>query len=211
MRTADSGNGNQKAYLAEVDQSVFEIITAEATFDRRAAATGGANSLTFEIVNGILEDQVERGILSDQSLTDTVRQAVIKARRGQGAFRKNVEAVEDRCRLTGITNPALLIASHIKPWRLCETAAERLDGMNGLLLTPDADLLFDRGFISFGEEADVMVSKRVDRHDLRRLGFEQLAIDRFGFEEAPAMWRTEAFTPSQQRYLAYHRTEIFVG
>lgn len=208
---SDSGNGNQKAYLAEVDQSVFEIITAAATFDRRAASVGGANSLTFEIVNGILEDQVEQRISSDRSLTDTVRQAVINARRGQGAFRKNVESVETRCRLTGITNPTLLIASHIKPWRLCETAAERLDGMNGLLLTPDADLLFDRGFISFGEGAEVMVSKRVDKYDLRRLGFEELAIERLGFEEAPAIWKTDSFAQSQQRYLAYHRAEIFVA
>jgi hypothetical protein len=208
---AETGNGNQKAYLAEIDQSVFEIISAATTFDRRAAAIGGANSLTFEIVNDILEDQVERRILNDRSLSDTVRKAVISARRGQGSFRKNVEAVEARCRLTGITNPTLLIASHIKPWRLCGTAAERLDGMNGLLVTPDADLLFDRGFITFGEDADVMVSKRVDKRDLRRLGFEQLAIERFGFEEAPSVWRTDTFAPDQQRYLAYHRAEIFVG
>ncbi|CAN7241291.1 HNH endonuclease [Phenylobacterium sp. LjRoot219] len=208
---AETGNGNQKAYLAEVDRSVFEIITDRATFDRRAAAIGGANSLTFEIVNEILEDQVERRISSDRSLDDTVRQALINARRGQGAFRKNVEGVESRCRLTGVTNPMFLIASHIKPWRLCGTAAERLDGMNGLLLTPDADLLFDRGFITFGEDAGVMVSKRVDKHDLRRLGFDQLTVDRFGFEEAPSIWKTDTFAPDQQRYLAYHRAEIFVG
>jgi hypothetical protein len=207
----ETGNGNQKAYLAEIDQSVFEIIATNATFDRRAVAIGGANSLTFEIVNDILEDQVERRIASDLSLSDTIRQAVINARRGQGAFRKNVEAVETRCRLTGITNPTLLIASHIKPWRLCGTAAERLDGMNGLLLTPDADLLFDRGFITFGEDADVIVSKRVDKYDLRRLGFEQLAIERFGFEEASSGWKTDTFASDQQRYLAYHRAEIFVG
>lgn len=207
----ETGNGNQKAYLAEIDESVFEIITEVATFDRRAAATGGANSLTFEIVNGMLEDQVERRIASDRSLDDTVREALIGARRGQGVFRKNVEAVESRCRLTGVANPMLLIASHIKPWRLCTTGAERLDGMNGLLLTPDADWLFDRGFISFGEEADVMVSKRMDRHDLSRLGFTELITERFGFEEAPASWKTQAFAPDQQRYLAYHRAEIFVS
>jgi hypothetical protein len=207
----ESGNGNQKAYLAEVDQAVFEIIVAHATFDQRAAAMGGANSLTFEIVNQILEDEVERQISTDRALSETTRQAMISARRGQGTFRNNVEAVETRCRLTGITNPMLLIASHIKPWRLCRTAAERLDGMNGLLLTPDADLLFDRGFITFGEDADVKVSKRVDEHDLHRLGFEQLAIENFGFNEAPAVWKTDTFAPDQQRYLAFHRAQIFVS
>lgn len=208
---ADSGNGNQKAYLAEIDRSVFDVIATATTFDRRTVAIGGANSLTFDIVNEILEDQVEKHILGDRSLSDTVRQAVISARRGQGAFRKNVETVENRCRLTGITNPTLLIASHIKPWRLCGTAAERLDGMNGLLLTPDADLLFDRGFITFGDDAGVMVSNRVDKHDLRRLGFDQLGNTYFGFQEAGSVWKTEAFAPEQQRYLAYHRAEVFVG
>ena len=47
--------------------------------------------------------------------------------------------------------------------------------MNGLLLTPDADLLFDRGFISFEDDGDVLVSRRIDREDLRRLGFQDLA------------------------------------
>lgn len=81
--------------------------------------------------------------------------------------------------------------------------------MNGELLAPDADLLFDRG--SFGEDADVMVSKRVDKRDLRRLGFEQLALKHFGFEEAPAIWMADTFAPLQQRYLAYHRAEVLIG
>ncbi|HEX3367894.1 HNH endonuclease signature motif containing protein [Phenylobacterium sp.] len=113
--------------------------------------------------------------------------------------------------ITGITNPTLLIASHIKPWRLCATSNERLDGMNGLLLTPDADLLFDRGFISFKDDGETLVSPRVDKFDLRRLGFAELAIERFGFEEAPAVWRTESFAPRQCGYLDYHRREVFVA
>jgi predicted restriction endonuclease len=80
--------------------------------------------------------------------------------------------------MTGIANPTLLKASHIKPWRA--PAAERLDGMNGLLLTADADLLFDRGFISFSDEGEVLVSPRVEASDLRRLGFEQLTWSQFG-------------------------------
>ncbi|WP_334164715.1 HNH endonuclease [Phenylobacterium sp.] len=206
-----SGDGNQKAYLAEVDHAVFELLAAHGTFDQFALSRGGANSLSFEIVNEILEDAVEQQIASDTLLDETERQAIIRARRGQGRFRSNVEKIEYACRLTGVTNPVLLIASHIKPWRVCETANERLDGMNGLLLTPDADLLFDRGFISFAETGEVLVSPRVDKSDLRRLGFDQLAIERFGFEEAPAVWKTESFAPGQQRYLGYHRAQVFVS
>jgi len=206
-----SGAGNQKAYLAAIPQAVFETVVASAAFSRGALAHGGANSLTFDVVTELLDDAVEHRIADDLQLEDTIRKSVILARRGQGVFRSNVERVEHACRLTGITNPSLLIASHIRPWRLCSSAQERLDGMNGLLLTPDADHLFDRGFISFEDDGEVRVSERVDRADLRRLGFEQLARARFGVAEAPAVWRTDGFTQQQQDYLAYHRSEVFVS
>ena len=83
--------------------------------------------------------------------------------------------------------------------------------MNGLLLTPDADHLFDRGFISFKDDGEVMVSPRVNRDDLRRLGFEQLSWQRFGVAEAPAAWGTGAFEPLQRGYLAHHRADVFVS
>jgi len=205
-----SGYGNQKAYLARVTKAVFDSIVANATYDRLALLRGGANSLTFQVVTELLDDAAERKVAHDVQLEDTVRKSVIQARRGQGKFRANVEAVESSCRLTGITNRSLLIASHIKPWRACKTATERLDGMNGLLLTPDADLLFDRGFISFRDDGEVLVSEHIDHDDLYRLGFQQLVRERFGLAEAPTMWRTTEFSVNQCRYLSYHRSEVFV-
>jgi putative restriction endonuclease len=74
-------------------------------------------------------------------------------------------------------------ASHIKLRRLCSTAQERLDGSNGLLLTPGADYMFDRGYISFEDDGQVRISRRVSRHDLLRLGFDQLVQERFGLAE----------------------------
>jgi hypothetical protein len=206
----DSGSGYQSVYLASIPKGVFDLVVAGTAFDSDLLARGGANSLTFPVLNELLDDLVEKKVSADFQLEDTVRKSVVQARRGQGKFRSNVEAVERACRLTGISNPTLLIASHIKPWRLCSSADERLDGMNGLLLTPDADLLFDRGFISFGNGGEVMVSPRVDREDLRRLGFRQLAWDQFGFGEVTP-WQTEAFAAAQCNYLSYHRSEIFVS
>ncbi len=148
----DTGRGNQGAYLAEISEPLFEAIVSNAAFDFALLAKGGSNSLSYESVVETVEDGIEERIRSDLTLDDTMRNKLIAARRGQGVFRSNIEKIERACRLTGITNPSLLKASHIKPWRVCETAQERLDGMNGLLLTPDADHLFDRGFISFEDE-----------------------------------------------------------
>lgn len=206
-----TGGGNQNAYLANISEALFELIISSTRFQEDALSRGGANSLNFEIVTEILDDTIERQILADTDIEDTVRESIVLARRGQGKFRSNVTAIESACRLTGVTNPSLLIASHIKPWRICKSAQERLDGMNGLMLTPDADLLFDRGFISFGSEGEVLVSSRADRMDLRRLGFEQLVMDRFGFEEAPTSWQTGKFFTQQRDYLAYHRSEVFIS
>jgi putative restriction endonuclease len=204
------GRGNQGAYLAEISQPLFDAIVSNASFDLALLARGGSNSLSYESVVEAVEDTIEKRIEADLTLSDTERKSVIAARRGQGVFRSNVEKIERACRLTGIVTPSLLRASHIKPWRACETPQERLDGMNGLLLTPDADHLFDRGFISFDDEGEVLVSTRVDRDDLRRLGFDQLVFDA-GFEEAPTKWLVDAFLPGQRAYLGYHRKEVYLS
>jgi hypothetical protein len=202
-----TGDGNQGVYLAEIDKPVFDTVVSGSVIDRHLLARGGANSLTFQTVKEMLDDQQEKNILAELGLDATIRKAVIQARRGQG----NVESIEKECRLTGVTNQSLLIASHIKPWRSCETAQERLDGMNGLLLTPDADLLFDRGFITFHDDGDVRVSPRFDNEDLRRLGLGDPSLPRRGFSEAPLVWRTNSFAADQCSYLAYHRSHVYVG
>jgi hypothetical protein len=207
---ANTGRGNQGAYLAEISRPLFEAIVSDRAFDDLLLARGGSNSLSYERVVEAVEDAIERRLRDDLALADTERKSVIAARRGQGVFRANIEKLERACRLTGVTNPLLLKASHIKPWRACETAHERLDGMNGLLLTPDADHLFDRGFISFEDEGEVLVSTRVDREDLRRLGFDQLVLEATGLAEAPAHWQVDGFRPGHRPYLDYHRKQVFL-
>jgi hypothetical protein len=206
-----SGDGNQGVYLAEVAKSVFDAIVAASAVNYPLLARGGANSLSFQAVKEMLDDRAEQQIRTDAGLDTTTKEAIIQARRGQGRFRANVERVEAACRLTQITNPSLLIASHIKPWRSCETAEERLDGMNGLLLTPDADLLFDRGFITFHDDGEVRISPRFDNEDLRRLGLGKIAMPRLGFSETQRPWRSEAFAIQRRKYLAHHRAAVYVG
>jgi putative restriction endonuclease len=206
-----TGRGNQIAYLAEISKPLFDVVVSNSIYDYLLLARGGLNSLNYESVVEMVEDRIERRIADDLTLDDTERKSVIAARRGQGVFRANLEKIERACRLTGISTPSLLKASHIKPWRACETAQERLDGMNGLLLTPDADHLFDRGFISFEDEGEVRISSMVDREDLRRLGFDQLVFEATGMMEAPADWRTDSFLPQQREYLDYHRKEVYLS
>jgi hypothetical protein len=62
-----------------------------------------------------------------------------------------------------------LRASHCKPWRDSDDS-ERLDGENGLLLTPSIDHLFDRGFISFENNGRLLVSPVAHQPSLEKMG-----------------------------------------
>ena len=65
----------------------------------------------------------------------TFRDQVVTSRRGQGVFRANVLLRESSCQVTRVDDSRHLKASHIKPWRDAADA-ERLDGSNGLVLSP---------------------------------------------------------------------------
>ena len=120
------------------------------------------------------------------------------ARRGQGKFRENVAKFEQRCRITGVDDSRFLIASHIKPWR-SSSNPERLDGENGLLLSPNVDHLFDRGFISFQDDG---ISTGVPAVELD-------TVCRLGIPTDPK-YNSGPFTENQRHYLAYHRREVFL-
>ncbi len=72
---------------------------------------------------------------------------------GQGVFRRALmDYWGGRCPLTGITDPALLRASHIVPWAACRDDTQRLDVHNGLLLSALWDAAFDAGLASFADD-----------------------------------------------------------
>lgn len=77
---------------------------------------------------------------------------------------------QGRCPLTGITDTALLRASHIIPWKDCQTEAERLDVHNRLLLSALWDAPFDQGLVTFNNEGSPEFSpelSEVARAELR--------------------------------------------
>lgn len=141
--------------------------------------------------------EMER-VLADQQIPDTTRQAVVMARRGQGLFKQNVQRIERICRITKVDQVEHLRASHCKPWRDSNNS-ERLDGENGLLLTPDVDHLFDRGFIGFEDDGRVLVSPVAHRESLRKMGLEEALRGNVG-----------AFTEGQKAYLSFHRESVFL-
>ncbi len=94
-------------------------------------------------------------------LDQTEKEQVIKSRIGQSIFKKNLLKNEEKCKLCGVSDKHFLIASHIKPWSQ-SNHRERLDINNGLLLCPNHDALFDKGYISFGDDGRVLISNSLD-------------------------------------------------
>lgn len=197
------GGGNQVCYLAEISHQLahraLELAEPALLALLDTDVLNEASSLIADPQPLTeWEEQLQQRIVSSDSIPETTRTALILARRGQGQFKQNVARFEARCRLTGVTNPTHLVASHIKPWRESDDA-ERLTGTNGLLLTPSIDHLFDRGFISFDDDGVALVSPVADPESLPRMGVE---LDRRLF--------TGPFEPEQRKFLEYHRREIFL-
>ena len=87
------------------------------------------------------------------------RQRLRKTRVNQSLFRQMVlSSYDNKCCITGLDIPELLIASHIVPW--AGDAKNRLNPRNGLCLNALHDRAFDAGFISFDKNFRVMVSTR---------------------------------------------------
>jgi putative restriction endonuclease len=168
----ETGDGLQGVYLTELSGALAEVMMGLIGAETAPLAT--AAKAVKPIISDDLdlwEKRLERAVAKDTSIPETERQAIVRARIGQGLFKERVSAIEKRCRITGVEHSVHLIASHCKPWRDA-TNEERLNGENGLLLTPSIDRLFDRGFISFEDNGRLMVSPVADRVSLRKMGVE---------------------------------------
>jgi predicted restriction endonuclease len=94
-----------------------------------------------------------------------------------------------------VTAEKVLVASHIKPWSASDDL-ERLDGNNGLFLSPHVDRLFDKGFITFTRGGRIEISPKLDRDVLEKWQINPLR--NYG-----------KFNSDQAFYLNHHMSEVF--
>lgn len=188
---AETGDGNQGCYLAAISSELGGVLLG-------IISTTDGDALEVAAVRSTLavEDRAEAAVRQQADLAITEVEQIVRARRGQGRFRLNVLAIEKQCRLTGVSSEPFLVASHIKPWAVC-TNAERLDGHNGLMLSPHVDRLFDRGWVSFADNGGLLVA-----NDEAEAALSAWGLPCAGF----AVGR---FTARQDAFLAYHREHVF--
>ena len=199
-----NGYGNQGVYLSEIPRPMALVVAQLASPELLGIIQGIQFSEVAETplpeLRGIVEWEARESeqISENRQMPETEKQALIKARRGQGLFRQRVAHIEHFCRVTRVDRPEHLIASHIKPWRESDNR-ERLFEGNGLLLTPTIDHLFDRGFISFENSGELLVSPVAHEESMQKMGIITDRVVNVG-----------GFAEPQRRFLEFHRTNVFL-
>jgi putative restriction endonuclease len=143
-------------------------------------------------------EQIVADTLQQTVLDQTTREALVKARIGQGRWRRDLlRHWSGKCAVTGLDVEPLLRASHIKPWRDSDNR-ERLDVLNGFMLSPAYDAAFDVGLISFNDEGTIAVSPRLSANQLLTAGIAQTA-------------KLSTVVDEHRGYLAHHRQALFAA
>ena len=173
-----NGVGNQ-VYLAEISKAMATSLL----------------SLIGHQLDMVIEEGEEREIKNRTDIDVTEKYQLVRSRVGQGQYRNNLERHEAGCRITGISDKRFLTASHIKPW-VKSNDFEKLDGNNGLLLSPHIDRLFDRGYISFQDNGQLIFSPSLPSDVMTAWGLNNPA-------------KVKPLTNKQSFYMNFHRSEIF--
>lgn len=149
--------------------------------------------------NAVIEKakEIEEEIAS-LNVDGASQKAIVNVRVNQGKFRDLLLTRYNRCCLCGVENPALLIASHIKPWAKSEPK-EKLDVDNGFLMCPNHDRLFDKGYITFDDDGKIIISE----------GSEGLTENDKVFLNVNSRMHID-LTDRNKKYLKFHRENVFI-
>ena len=190
--STSTGRGNQGVYLAGLSETLGLLLL-------KLIEDHADPAVRVHLVVLAEEGAYTAALLDDMQRlrevpSSTERDALTKARLGQGLFRHRVAELEPACRVTVLERQQFLVASHIKPWRDCDNS-ERLSGANGLLLSPHVDKLFDRHWISFAAGGELICEHEAAREALRCWGIDGANLIR-------------PFSRDQERFLEAHREAL---
>ena len=149
----------------------------------------------YNVENGhfVLTDSISDGL--KEELEEKEKEAVVKVRINQDKFREKLINKYKKCCLCNVNMNELLVASHIKPWSISD-ANEKLDIHNGLLMCPNHDKLFDRGYISFDDTGRILISEKLDDNNRMYMNITPtMKID---------------ITEENIKYIKYHRKNVFI-
>jgi hypothetical protein len=201
----EKGHGSDKRIIEGKDQIFIfyrEIHHTDFIYEGRAILrsfqlyTNRPSKFSFNLIDRKVEEEnIVSEIKAKYGIPETEKEAIIKSRIGQGVYRSRTLQLWETCSVTGFTKERVLIASHIKPWKLSSND-ERINPYNSLLLVPTLDKLFDNGYISFENKGQIMLSDKIDTKDWNRIGIT-------------AELRLRKVPEETKHFLEYHAEYIF--
>lgn len=159
--------------------------------------------LRQQLDENVVEDlEPENDELLPEDFTGETRQILTTQRIKQHFFRRAVlSSYRGRCCMSGLSEPRLLIASHIVPWS--KDKANRLNPCNGLCLSAIHDRAFDKGLITLSDDFRIVVSEELKRRD--EIFVKEVLLPLNGKTiELP-----ERFMPSVE-FISHHRENLFL-
>lgn len=149
--------------------------------------------------DSVLDNDETAGL---EDFTGATRRVVTEQRIKQHFFRRAVlSSYRGRCCMSGLSEPRLLVASHIVPWS--KDKANRLNPSNGLCLSAIHDKAFDRGLLALSDDFRVLVSKELRRSNDALIQEVLLPLDGRTIE------LPERFVPDPA-FIRRHRSNEFV-
>lgn len=175
----------------------------------------GQEELTHSDLEMAVQEKVATWSQKAPDLPERVTERLLMAsvRVGQHRFARDVlKNHGHRCAFCGLgvrtkgrTAQRMLVASHIKPWRV-STSAERLDPQNGVAACPTHDVAFDTGLLAIDHELWVHVGREVQE----AIQTDPAARSSFG---SPPLSRRlllpEGATAPGERYLSWHYMNVY--
>lgn len=178
----------------------YDTIWDEFSNDREKLAYESIN-LMAHFSKKKIEDIIEFDEIEVIDGKEKIR--LIKTRVNQCFFRDSILGIYDnRCCITGLTVPKLLIASHIIPWSV--DVKNRLNPENGLCLNSIHDKAFDEGLITITTDYKVKISDALldfKKEDAIRKFFMDFADSKISMPDR--------YFPNKQ-FLEYHNAQIFI-
>lgn len=156
----------------------------------------------------VKKEEAVEGILVDAEIQmlpeGKVKDQLVRNRIGQYFFRMAVlNSYDNRCCITGLAIPDLLIASHIKPWKDSDSKTERTNPMNGLSLNALHDKAFDRGLISITTDYRIIISSALKQSLIGN------SIEDWLLEFAGKKIKMPSKFVLDKRFLEYHNDMVF--
>lgn len=180
--------------------SLDKQIWQEFMDDSQAIAVEAEQVYQALVVDKTNKQPKEQDLVLPPGETESV--ANVKVRRVQSFFRRAVMvSYQNKCALSDVTQPELLVASHIIPWRSDES--RRADPTNGILLNSFYDKAFDSGFITFDKDMRLVASSH-----LRQAEYPEFIETNVINLQGQSLNLPYRFSPDDSA-MEYHRNNIF--